>query len=208
VSGETEWIQHSINDGSLVAVTDDSYIRKLHPNLCSAAFVLECSKGRGRIVGSFSERMDMANAYQGELLGLMAIYLIRLSVNKINPMLKGRVEIISDCLGALNRVSYLPPYRIPSRCRHSDILKNILMHSRDLSFAMYYMHIKAHQDSHISFKNLDRKVQLNCICDHAAKFRIATDGQDRPAPGELFPLETVGVYVQGEKVTSDTGGSI
>jgi hypothetical protein len=208
VSGGTEWIQHSINEGSLVAVTDGLYIRELYPNLCSAAFVLECSKGRGRIVGSFSERMDVANAYRGELLGLMAIHLILLSVNKINPTMKGRVEIISDCLGALNRVSYLPPYRIPLRCRHSDILKNILVHCRDLSFAMYYTHIKAHQDDHTSFRNLDRKAQLNCICDHAAKFRIATDGQDRPAPGELFPLKTVGVYVRGEKMTSDTGESI
>ena len=60
--------------------------------------------------------MNVANAYQGELLGLMAIHLILLSVNKINPTLKGRVEIILDCLGALNRVSYLPPYRIPLRC--------------------------------------------------------------------------------------------
>ena len=94
MSGGTEWIRHSINDGSLVAVTDGSYIHKLYPNLCSAAKVLECSKGQGRIVGSFSERMDVANAYQGELLGLMVIHLILLSVNKINPMMKGRVEVL------------------------------------------------------------------------------------------------------------------
>ena len=113
VSGGTEWIQHSIADGSLVAVTDGSYIHELYPNLCSAAFVIECSKGRGRIVGSFSEQLDVANAYQGELLGLMANHLILLSVNKIHPELKGEVEIVSDCLGALNRVTSLPPYRIP-----------------------------------------------------------------------------------------------
>jgi hypothetical protein len=208
VSGGTECIQNSIKDGSLVAVTDGSYIRELHPNLCSAAFVVECAKGQGRIIGSFSERLGVANAYRGELLGLMAIHLILLSVNKIHPKLKGGVEIVSDCLGALNRVSYLPPYRIPSRCRHSDILKNILVHCRDLSFATHYSHIKAHQDNHTSFKNLDRKAQLNCICEHAAKLRIATDGQDRPAHGKLFPLKTVGVYVRGEKMTSDTGGSI
>ena len=170
VSGGTEWIRHSIADGSLVAVTDGSYICKLYPNLCSAAFVIECSKGQGQIVGSFSERLDVANAYRGELLGLMVIHLILLSVNKIHPELKGEVEIVSDCLGALNRVTYLPPYRIPSRCRHSDILKNILVHCRDLSFATTYSHIKAYQDDHTSFKNLDRKAQLNCICDHAAKF--------------------------------------
>ncbi len=47
VSGGTEWIQHSILDGSLVAVTDGSYIRELFPHLCSAAFILECRKGQG-----------------------------------------------------------------------------------------------------------------------------------------------------------------
>jgi hypothetical protein len=67
VSGGTEWIHISINDGSLVAVTDGLYIREVYPNLCSAAFVLECAKGRGRIFGSFSERLDVANAYRGEL---------------------------------------------------------------------------------------------------------------------------------------------
>ncbi len=178
-----------------MAVTDGSYIHELYPNLCSAAFVIECAKGCGRIAGSFLERLDVANAYRGELLRLMAIHLILPSVNTVHPKLKGGVEIISGYLGALNRVSFLPPYRIPSRCRHSDILKNILVHCRDLSFATRYSHIKAHQDDHTSFKNLDRKAQLNCNCDHTAKLRIATDGQHQPAPGTLFPLETVGVYI-------------
>ena len=107
----------------------------------------------------------------------------------------------------MNRVLFLPPYRIPSRCRHFDILKNILVHCRDLSFATSYTHIKAHQDNHTSFKNLDRTAQLNCICDHAAKFRIATDGQHQKAPGTLFPLETVGVYVRGEKMSRTQGAA-
>jgi hypothetical protein len=110
VSGGTDWIHLSISEGTLVAVTDGSYIRELYPHLCSAAFVFECGKGRGRITGSFSEGSAVANAYQGELLGLMAIHLLLLSVNRIHPELKGSVEIISDCLGALNRVSYLPLY--------------------------------------------------------------------------------------------------
>jgi hypothetical protein len=167
MSGGTEWLHHSISDGLLMAMTDGSNIQELYPHLCSAAFVLECNKGQGRIVGSFSERLAVANAYRGELLGLMAIHLLLLSVNKTYPTLKGSVEIVSDCLGALNWVSYLPPYRIPSRCRHSNIFKNILVNCRDLSFTTYYSH-KAHQDDQTSFKNLCRKAQLNCICDHAA----------------------------------------
>ncbi len=118
----------------------------------------------------------MANAYRGELLGLMAIHLILLSIDKINGAINGSAEIVSDCLGVLQFISELPPYRIPSRCKHSDILKNILVNCRGLSFTVHYRHVRAHQDDSTPFKNLSRKAQLNCICDHTAKKRIAIDG--------------------------------
>ncbi len=152
-----EWLEHAISTGTLVAVTDGSYIQERYPHLCSTAFVLECSKGRGRVVGSFLEALLAANAYRGELLGLMAIHLILLSVNKLNLTLLGSVEVMSDCLGALKRVSYLPPHRIPSQCHHSDILKTIMVHCHGLFFTIYYMHIKVHQDNQKAFSSLSRK---------------------------------------------------
>jgi hypothetical protein len=174
VSGGTEWIQHSINEGSLVAVTDGLYIRELYPNLCSAAFVLECSKGRGRIVGSFSECTDVANAYRGELLGLMVIHLILLSMNKINPTMKGRVEIISDCLGALNRVLYLP--RTESLC---DVDTPISSRTSSCTAGTSASPCTTRILRHTRTTTLPSGISTG---RHAAKFRIATDGQDRPAP--------------------------
>jgi hypothetical protein len=185
-----------------------SYIRELFPNLCSAVFVLECSAGCGRIVGYFSESLLVDNAYRGELLGLMAIHLILLSINKLHCNLAGSVEIVSNCLGALKRVTYLPPYRIPSQCHHSDILNNILVHCRDLSFMTYYSHIRAHQDDNTSFNMLSQKAQLNSICNYAAKQRIATDGIEGDTPGRMFPLKPIGLFVHREKMTSKTRGRI
>ncbi len=101
-------------DSTLLAVTDGSYIRKRYPDLCSTTFVLECTKGRGRMIRSFSESSQVANAYRGELLGLMAIHLILLSVDRIHRAIARKVEVVSDCLGALQRVMDLPPYQIPS----------------------------------------------------------------------------------------------
>jgi hypothetical protein len=49
---------------------------------------------------------------------------------------------------------------------------------------------------------------LNCICDHVAKFRNAKDGIKKSEPGKMFPLKSVGVFVQGEKMMSNTGGHI
>jgi hypothetical protein len=55
ITGGIAWLEKSIAESTLMAVTDGSYIRELFPNLCSAAFVLKCSEGRGgdcwRILG-------------------------------------------------------------------------------------------------------------------------------------------------------------
>ncbi len=104
----------------------------------------------------------MANAYQGELLVLMAIHLILLSANKIHGALVGSAEVVSDCLGALQQVTELPPYRILSHCKHSNILKNILVNCHALSFTIHYLHVRVHQDDSTSFKNLSRKVLNLC----------------------------------------------
>ncbi len=47
VTGGTGWIVQAIEDNSLVAATDRSYIKEHFPALCSAAFVMEFIKGRG-----------------------------------------------------------------------------------------------------------------------------------------------------------------
>jgi hypothetical protein len=138
----------------------------------------------------------------------MAIHLILLSMNKIYSNLTGSVEIISDCLGVLKQVTYLPPYQIPSQCRNFNILKTILVRCRGLSFTTYYSHVKAHQDNMVSFKKLSRKLQLNCICDHKAKKRIAADGINGAVSGRMFPMEPIGLFIRGEKITSKTGGQI
>ncbi len=150
----------------------------------------------------------MANAYSRELLGLMAIHLILMSINKLHSNLVGKVETVLDCLGALKRVTYLPPNRIPSRCHHSNILKTILVCYRGLSFTTHYTHVKAHQDDNAMLAKLSQKVQLNCICDHAAKQRITINGLERPVLGRMLPLKLIGLFVNGEKMTSETGSHI
>ena len=114
--GDDNWLEDSNAAGTCVAVTYGSYIRELYPKLCSAAFILKCTEGRGIIVGSFAEQLSAANAYRGELLGLMAIHLILLAESKVRPNLCGLVVIYSDCLGALTKVTSLPINRILTRC--------------------------------------------------------------------------------------------
>ena len=106
--GDTDWIAEAIRDNALTVVTDVSYIKEIHPHLFSASYILEYSPGRGRIVGAFPEQSLAACTCRGELLGLLAIHLILLSVNKVYPDLEGKAIIWhwGEC-----EIYYLPVFR-------------------------------------------------------------------------------------------------
>jgi hypothetical protein len=69
----------------------------------------------------------------------------------------------------------------------------------------YYLHAKAHQDENGSFDKLSWKAQLNCICNHKANQRITADGIEGAVSSWMFPLKPIGLFVHGEKMTSETG---
>ena len=96
--GKNDWIKKAIENGSCVEVTDRSYMKELYPNVFSTAFIFECTYGTGRLIRSFPETTVLANAYRGELLGLMAIHLILRIIKEMAPSLSGLVTIISECL--------------------------------------------------------------------------------------------------------------
>ena len=105
--GSDEWIKDAIEGWTLVAITDGSYIKERYTHLCLAAFILECSKGTGRVFGSFPECSQGANAYWGELMGLMAIHLILLAANKVCPS----ADTWLECDAAVDLLLSLAPPR-------------------------------------------------------------------------------------------------
>jgi hypothetical protein len=115
------------------------------------------------------EHSPIANAYQRELLGLMAVHLVQLGVNKFYPDLVGKVTVFSDRDGTLQKLENLPPLWIPSLCWHANILKNILINCLYLSFQVELHHIKAHKDDLRDFSTLSWQSQLNCAVDAGAK---------------------------------------
>ena len=136
----------------------------------------------------------------------MAVHLILLAINTVHPELDGSIHIYTDCLGALKKVRDLPPERIPSRCRHTDILKNILVNCSHLSFmSRYFSHVKAHQDEEDNWAELSRESQLNCGCDYGAKQRIHLSDPPEDLRQRAFPLEPITLFVGEEKITAESG---
>ena len=201
--GDDNWIAQSIRQGTCTAVTDGSYMRTLYPDIHAAAFILECSNKSGRIWGSFAEPSKCACSYRGELVGLLAIHLILLATNEVNPGLNGQVRIYSDCLGALDKVKNLPPARIPTGSAHSDVLKNILVNCSEVSFDRYYSHVSAHQDDHKDYTSLSREAQLNCAMDNLAKKALWDLRPTQLPTQQAFPLEPICIFAGKTKLTAD-----
>jgi hypothetical protein len=68
--------------------------------------------------------------------------------------------------------------------------------------------VAAHQDDHTCWENLSRAAQLNSACDAGAKAILRShDVTDLPQQ-EAFPLESICMFVDGTKMTSDTGAHI
>ncbi len=63
----------------------------------------------------------------------------------------------------------------------------------------------AHQDDHTHWDNLSCAAQLNLACNAGAKAILCShDVTDLPQQ-EAFPLEMICMFVDGTKMTSDTG---
>jgi hypothetical protein len=209
--GNNDWIAATITDGTCIAVTDGLYMKEVYTGIQSTALVPECTSGRGCLWCSFPEANHNACSYRGGLLGLMAIHLLLLAVNKVHPNLDGTVHIFSDCLGALGMVKNLPATRIPTNCSHSDILKNILVNCSSLTFSCCYSHVRAHQDDEEDFQNLTQPSQLNdCAMDYHAKKAIWDTPPSEPPRHHTMPLEPVCIFMRELKsqqiwgITSDT----
>jgi hypothetical protein len=202
IVGDTTWINDAIRANTGIAVADGSYIRELTTEACATAFFFENADRSCKLVGAFPERSETANAYRGELLGLMAIHLILLAVNKVSPDLTGSITVYSDCERAIGSIESLPSLKIPAKYKHSDILKNILVNCTALSFKIHYQHIKAHQDDSTPFQLLSRPSQLNCAVDAGAKRQLCDLDPYTPLRQQPFPLEAIVCFAGQWKLTA------
>ena len=79
---DPEWIVESLQNKSLVCVTDGSYDKQRAPNVCSAGWIVKCRRTGRQIRGSLVEASPSAGSYRGEMLGMLAICFLLLAVEE------------------------------------------------------------------------------------------------------------------------------
>ncbi len=54
ITGDVNWLAAAVTAGSVLAVTDGSYMEDVYPDICSAAFIFECRQVGGEYMAPLS----------------------------------------------------------------------------------------------------------------------------------------------------------
>ena len=209
---DVSWMASALRAGTLVAVTDGSYDRQRSPKVCAAGWIIMDITTGSRLAGSFSEYSSSASSYRGELLGLCAINIILLAISKTGNITNRQpITFWCDNKGAINRASD-KSRRIKCGRPCADILRILRSIRSELPLLATYCHVKLHMDDKLGWEQLSLEQQLNCNCDTLAKAAVsrAIDKlrDKRRLSTDLLPMESVGLFVNEQKITSDPTNSL
>ena len=172
--------------------------------------MIACRKSRKTLSGSFSEWSLSANAYRGELLGLVALHTLVLQICRYYHLTKARGKIICDSKSALKESSQRRQRIRPGVPQGDIFLALRSIHQEMPGSDLTYEWVKSHQDSRLPWRCLTLEEQLNTTCDtlaNGAVTRALTLGSQPTAP-TLLPFERAAVVVEGVKITSQVAPAI
>jgi hypothetical protein len=155
-------VVEAIDSGSAVYVMDGSYSRKIRSQIDGAGYMIYC-KSRRKVIfkGSFYENCDKAGSYRGEILGLLAINLLILAVERFYELEPGPRGLVGcDNLGGLNKLKERRR-KIPSSAKHADILRSLRRVHASLRGTLQYKHVYGHQDKHKTWDKMTLLERLN-----------------------------------------------
>ena len=123
--GDGWWIRDALFSGSLLMVSNRSYMRHKHAGVCSGAFVPYCSKTRNKASCCWAELQVQSNSYRSKLLGAVDFLLVIsavLSDKTSEPLLRQRNDNIrakaySNCRGVISHGN--DPEKTCHKTRHT-----------------------------------------------------------------------------------------
>ena len=173
----TDWLASAFKDGTATMVTDGSYNSTLAPLISGAGWIVACTAQHKILGGWFYECSSKANAYRGELLGMVAVHLLSAFVTEYYDLPKCLGDALCDNIGALQQASK-HRQRISTGSKHSDLLRSLRAMKSKIPMQFCYNHVRGHQDNFLTWRSLSLVQQLNVQCDTWAGMSItASMGQ-------------------------------
>ena len=209
-SPDLVWLKRALEEGTAILATDGSFSRTRCSTVCGAGWIIACRRCKRTLSGSFSEWSSSANAYRGELLGLVALHTLLLQMCRYYNLTKAKGKITCDSKSALME-SGQRRRRIRPGAPQGDIFLTLRSIHQEIPWAdITYEWVKSHQDSRLPWRCLTLEEQLNTTCDalaNGAVTRALTLGS-RPTTPTLLPFERAAVVLEGVKITSQVAPAI
>ena len=198
------WLANAITDQSAMIVCDGSFQPDLTKIRGSAAWTIECTTTKKRIMGVIPSTTTTSNAYRAELTGIYVSLTYALAVCIKHKLTSGKIEIGCDNEQGIYLSSIFND-RVTTKMKHSDILRAIRTVRCSFPVKMKFTHIDGHQDDGKLYSQLDRLAQLNVDCDTLAKAALKRYHRHNTPTHDSLPHEVFIMHIRSEKVTSDIG---
>jgi hypothetical protein len=102
---ESLWIVNALLNGTAILSTDGSYHRNKAPQASRAGWIIACQRTGRMLQGSFYKLPIDASAYQGELLGLVALHTLLHRIVACYKLCSASGKILCNSKSALNKSS-------------------------------------------------------------------------------------------------------
>ena len=201
------WILKALLEGTLLAVSDGSYMREKHPGACSGAFTLVFTKTGKEAQCSWADLKKLSDNYRGELLGtigfLLVIRAVLSNVANRERVLQAEPPIVAqvwnDCKGVLFRGNN-PKEDLTNDQAHADLICVLRRLVLELPIKVKFNHVRGHLDEHFDRTDLTIEENLNVEMDELAKRTLRRAIKHNSYIKCSFPTETLQIFVDGEKV--------
>ena len=204
IEDEGLWLDKALREGTAILICDGSYQPKLSTTSGAAAWTIECTQTKQRIISVLPSTTIEANAYRSELIGLYASLAFVLAITDLYNIKEG--SLLAGCDNETGLyLSSLINDRVSPKQKHSDVLRAIRHVRRKLKIDITFKHISAHQDDTMMYHDLDRPSQLNVDCDLLAKAGLRRFYKNNDKNPDTLPHELVLIHINGCKITGDIG---
>ena len=206
------WLERGMKNGTLVWCADESYNRKIAPDISGVGWIVKCIASGENMEGSFYEISDDANAYRAEQLGMCTNHHLVSALSRFDKVEKWSTKAVGDNEGTV-KLTRRRLKRIRPGMKCADILRNVRTARNDMTTNPNYFHVYGHMDDYLTEDKLSFEQKLNKRCDELAKGAVelavglTKEGQVRRG-SQLLPKEKVAVMVSGVKIAGDLGDAV
>ena len=210
IDGDGWWVETAVVEGTLLMVSDGSFMEHKSRRHSSCGFRLICRRSKKRVQCGWVDEHSLAGCYRGELLGAIGVLLL---LKAGTSRLIGRENVD---LPSIPLLRYLcdnkgvdfhgndPDRKLMEQQTHIDLLLLIRWLVRDSPLNIRFEYIESHMNDIIPYDDLSLEQQQNVDMDSLAKGVLKRGIRTGTVIDPVFPFMYLLTTDGSESIASST----